>query len=945
MSKSRTSSLCNNTTGGSNIAIGNSALFSNTTANNNVAIGTNTLCSNLNQNGIVAIGYEAGRFATGSLSVHIGQNAGRSNTATFATFIGFESGNSNTGLNAVGYGQYTLCANQGGNNTAIGALALCTNTTGNNNVAVGSCALLANTTGVSNTAVGVCTLVSNTTANNNTAVGSLTLRANTTGTQNAAFGSLNLYSNTTGGCNTSIGHNALQANTTGMSNTAVGHRALYLNVSGSENVAIGCHALRYNISGTYGVAVGNHAFDKSTSGYNTGIGHYAGACTTVGARNVALGLTALRNNSVGNQNTALGYQAGCALVSGSYNVIIGSHQGTGFEDEDNNIIISDGSANARIFVTGSNGNVGIGTTSPDKKLDLTVNTSDDGFVLQTESGRKALEFLVDNGLNGQGYINFYTGTSLLYGRAYANSEGLNFDTVANRHMLFSKGGTEVMRINTDSNVGIGTQQPKATLHIKSPSNFANTGSLQIDTTGVTSTQVFMDLKGSLGGDQYIFRHYRGDTLQSWMRNDQGRTQFFTQPLSGYLGSTAFTFNAPSNVTGNIFSAAHNFNNKFIVSASGDTTIVGDLTVEGKVTAQEFHTEYVSASIVYQSGSTKFGDTQDDVHQFTGSLELTGSQEIVGEDPVLLHLKSTVPNRGFLQVEHTTHVPRILLKSVGQIGQVLLDNAGGAIAGGGFLLDTPAARPRFHFMVNSVPQMSIISGDVGINTVAPQAKLHISGTSDVLLVEGSGSTLMDVQGSQGQLFSVVDSLSGSLMSVNDVSGLPIMEVFSDDKVVMGEYGTNALVVTGSKVGIGTDAPTVDFEIGTAGSAETFMRLQSDTVGRYLEVSSAGNLSRIRTTNGQNLMLDSRGGAGYITFTTNDIERMRVWYNGNVGIGTTLPDASAILDVASTSKGVLFPRMTETQKDAISSPATGLIIYQTDGDEGLYIYKSTGWIQII
>ena len=70
----------------------------------------------------------------------------------------------------------------------------------------------------------------------------------------------------------------------------------------------------------------------------------------------------------------------------------------------------------------------------------------------------------------------------------------------------------------------------------------------------------------------------------------------------------------------------------------------------------------------------------------------------------------------------------------------------------------------------------------------------------LIVQGSGSTVLDIQGSQGQLFSVTDSLSGSLFSVNDISGMPIMEVFSDDKVLLGTFNAEAIKVSGSTANI-------------------------------------------------------------------------------------------------------------------------------------------------
>jgi hypothetical protein len=58
---------------------------------------------------------------------------------------------------------------------------------------------------------------------------------------------------------------------------------------------------------------------------------------------------------------------------------------------------------------------------------------------------------------------------------------------------------------------------------------------------------------------------------------------------------------------------------------------------------------------------------------------------------------------------------------------------------------------------------------------------------------------------------------------------------------------------------------------------------------------------------------------------------------VSISTTAgatPNASAMLDVSSTTKGLLPPRMTEAQRMAIAAPATGLVVYQTDGAAGLY-----------
>ena len=70
------------------------------------------------------------------------------------------------------------------------------------------------------------------------------------------------------------------------------------------------------------------------------------------------------------------------------------------------------------------------------------------------------------------------------------------------------------------------------------------------------------------------------------------------------------------------------------------------------------------------------------------------------------------------------------------------------------------------------------------------------------------------------------------------------------------------------------------------------------------------------------------------------QVKVSAQQSVGIGTTTPDPSSILDITSINKGVLLPRVTTAQKNAIAAPATGLLVYQTDSVPGFYYYLS-GW----
>ncbi len=68
------------------------------------------------------------------------------------------------------------------------------------------------------------------------------------------------------------------------------------------------------------------------------------------------------------------------------------------------------------------------------------------------------------------------------------------------------------------------------------------------------------------------------------------------------------------------------------------------------------------------------------------------------------------------------------------------------------------------------------------------------------------------------------------------------------------------------------------------------------------------------------------------------------HAQVGIGTMNPDATASLELSSSSKGLLINRMTEAQREAISAPATGLMVYQTDGDHGFWFWDGSQWQRV-
>jgi hypothetical protein len=164
-------------------------------------------------------------------------------------------------------------------------------------------------------------------------------------------------------------------------------------------------------------------------------------------------------------------------------------------------------------------------------------------------------------------------------------------------------------------------------------------------------------------------------------------------------------------------------------------------------------------------------------------------------------------------------------------------------------------------------------------------------SGSLTLLGSGSTgrtdVFTVNGNNGTLFSISDDLSNSLFSVNTIAGLPVIEAFANNTVVMGQYGQNVLVVTGSRVGIGTATPSTTLHI-SAGDSSRVLFGPNATWGAYLYVGASPNITsntvaQVISTNG-NLHLDS--GTSQNTYI-NGYSQTNTFINpegGSVSIGT-------------------------------------------------------------
>ena len=408
----------------------------------------------------------------------------------------------------------------------------------------------------------------------------------------------------------------------------------------------------------------------------------------------------------------------------------------------------------------------------------------------------------------------------------------------------------------------------------------------------------------------------------------------------------------------VFSYSHN-NSEFNLKTGGNqsaatiahdgSTFHSNLTVEGSITAREFHTEFVSASIMFSSGSTKFGDSSDDVHSMTGSLNLTGSQNITGD------------------IDFFTN-------SGNNYGNITADSEG-------LTFDTVANR-HMRFMKAGVETMRIdTSGNVGIGISVPVAKLHVDSDTAFSLLSGSGDTLLLTNDSTTSAIGAIGPSIGFGNMNTDLRKTAIGTIRTGaDHDQMGlaffthpSSGNDETIVQqmvidhDGNVGIGTSTPTEALQvIGNISASGT----GSFSDGRFTGKVGIGTATPLAPldVNGNiyssgNVVVDniySRGGSSDLNLgarsgygvNIHQLSGNSIAYfdydTTNVGIGTTTPSANLEVSGSVTISGSAGAGSTTTLLNVGGLANGRMLVRHIDGKNstsaatsGLYLnYGSSG-----
>jgi hypothetical protein len=176
------------------------------------------------------------------------------------------------------------------------------------------------------------------------------------------------------------------------------------------------------------------------------------------------------------------------------------------------------------------------------------------------------------------------------------------------------------------------------------------------------------------------------------------------------------------------------------------------------------------------------------------------------------------------------------------------------------------------------------------------------------------------------------------------------------------GTLTGSLTLGSYGLGFSSLAIDewnsqtFQFSTVSGDKALLEIQTGAISTLIFPDTNGTLlinvatssgSLTTTTSGSVTIPDASASVVGLVNTGSQTFAGSKAFNSVVSVGTSTPSATAKLQVDSTTQGFLPPRMTQAQRVAITSPATGLMVYQTDsgGDgEGVYVKRSDSWFKL-
>ena len=235
-----------------------------------------------------------------------------------------------------------------------------------------------------------------------------------------------------------------------------------------------------------------------------------------------------------------------------------------------------------------------------------------------------------------------------------------------------------------------------------------------------------------------------------------------------------------------------------------------------------------------------------------------------------------------------------------------------------------------------------AGNTGIGTATLGSKLQVNGNA---AIGYSASTAAPTNG----LAVAGNAIIGATSNTNSSGFLVNSSATTANLITPALYVRNTNAASGALNGIGfynsggfgsAAIYTSQFQTGNAGDNLIFTTKNS--IGGWntggIVINTSGNLGVNTTTIGSSLQVNGNAAIGYSAATATPTNGLSV--AGTVNIGTNTSVTTAALQVSSTTQGFLPPVMTTTQKNAIATPASGLIVYDTTLN-ALNFYNGTSW----